>query len=44
MFSILLDKVYYELPNKAVSAFTGAGNAHGGQETTILTIYNVMYH
>ncbi len=33
-----------KLANKAVSAFTGAGNAHGGQETTLLTIYNVMYH
>lgn len=33
-----------KLANKAVSAFTGAFNAHGGQETTILTIYNVMYH
>ncbi len=33
-----------KLANKAVSAFTGAFNAHGGQETTLLTIYNVMYH
>jgi len=33
-----------KLANKAVGAFTGAGNAHGGQETTLMTIYNVMYH
>ena len=33
-----------KLANKAVAAFAGAANAHGGQETTILTIYNVMYH
>ena len=33
-----------KLSNKAVSAFTGAGNTHGGQETTILTLYNVMHH
>lgn len=33
-----------KLANKAVSAFVGAGNAHGGQETTLLTIYNAMYH
>jgi NAD(P)H dehydrogenase (quinone) len=31
------------LANKPVSAFTGAYNAHGGQETTLLSIYNVMY-
>ncbi len=41
---MLLDKVYYELPSKVESAFTGEGNAHGGQETIILTIYNVVYH
>jgi NAD(P)H dehydrogenase (quinone) len=33
-----------KLANKAVAAFTGAQNPHGGQETTLLTIYNVMYH
>jgi len=33
-----------KLANKPVSAFAGAGNAHGGQETTLLTIYNAMYH
>ncbi len=33
-----------KLANKPVAAFTGAMNVHGGQETTLLTIYNVMYH
>lgn len=33
-----------KLANKAVAAFTGAGNPHGGQETTLITIYNSMYH
>lgn len=33
-----------KLSNKPVAAFTGAQNAHGGQETTIQTIYNVMQH
>lgn len=33
-----------KLANKAATAFTGAMNPHGGQETTLLTIYNVMYH
>jgi NAD(P)H dehydrogenase (quinone) len=32
------------LANKPVSAFAGALNAHGGQESTLLTIYNVVYH
>ena len=33
-----------KLANKAAAAFTGAMNPHGGQETTLMTIYNVMYH
>ena len=33
-----------KLANKAAAAFTGAQNPHGGQESTLLTIYNVMYH
>jgi NAD(P)H dehydrogenase (quinone) len=33
-----------KLANKAVTAFTGAANPHGGQETTLITIYNTMYH
>ena len=32
------------MANKPVAAFTGAANPHGGQETTLHTIYNVMYH
>lgn len=30
--------------NKVVSAMTSAQNPHGGQEATILSLYNVMYH
>jgi len=33
-----------KLANKAVSAMTSAGNAHGGQEATLLTLYTTMYH
>lgn len=33
-----------KLANKAVAVFTGAANAHGGQETTIQTIYTTMQH
>lgn len=33
-----------KLANKAVAAFTGAANPHGGQETTLHTVYNVMHH
>lgn len=33
-----------KLANKPVAAFTGAANPHGGQETTLHTIYNVMHH
>ena len=32
------------LANKAATSFSGAGNAHGGQESTILAINNVFYH
>ena len=32
------------LANKVVSAFTGAGNPHGGQEATLLALNNVFYH
>src|SRR5665213_2725816 len=32
------------LADKAATAFVGASYAHGGQETTLLTIYNMMYH
>jgi len=33
-----------KLSNKPAAAFTGALNAHGGQETALHTIYNVMHH
>jgi NAD(P)H dehydrogenase (quinone) len=33
-----------KLANKAVAGFTGAGNVHGGQESTLLALYNTMYH
>jgi len=33
-----------KLADKAVGVFTSAGNAHGGQESTILSLYNVMAH
>ncbi|HWG84052.1 MAG TPA: NAD(P)H:quinone oxidoreductase [Deinococcales bacterium] len=32
------------LANKAVSGFTGAQNPHGGQEATLLSLYNAFYH
>ena len=32
------------LADKVVSAFTGAGNLHGGQEATLLALNNVFYH
>lgn len=33
-----------KLQDKAVGAFTGAGNLHGGQESTLLALYNTIYH
>lgn len=33
-----------KLANKVVSAMTSAQNPHGGQESTLLTFYNTMYH
>ncbi len=33
-----------KLQDKAAAAFTGAGNTHGGQETTLLAIHNMFYH
>jgi NAD(P)H dehydrogenase (quinone) len=32
------------LSDKAATSFTGAMNAHGGQESTILALNNVFYH
>lgn len=33
-----------KLQDKAAAAFTGAGNVHGGQESTLLSINNVFSH
>ncbi|NHF65599.1 NAD(P)H:quinone oxidoreductase [Xanthomonas hortorum] len=33
-----------KLQDKAAGAFTGAGNVHGGQESTLLALQNVFYH
>ncbi|MDQ0269060.1 NAD(P)H:quinone oxidoreductase [Cytobacillus purgationiresistens] len=33
-----------KLANKVVSAMSTAGNPHGGQEATILSLYTTMYH
>ncbi len=33
-----------KLTNKVVTAMTSAMNAHGGQESTILSLYTTMYH
>lgn len=30
--------------NKVVSAMASAGNAHGGQEATVLSLYTTMFH
>jgi NAD(P)H dehydrogenase (quinone) len=33
-----------KLQDKAAGAFGGAGNAHGGQESTLLAMQNIFYH
>jgi NAD(P)H dehydrogenase (quinone) len=33
-----------KLADKAVTAFVGAMNPHGGQESTLLALYNTFYH
>lgn len=33
-----------KLANKVVSAMSSAGNIHGGQEATILSLYMTLYH
>ncbi|MDR3453052.1 MAG: NAD(P)H:quinone oxidoreductase [Rhodoferax sp.] len=33
-----------KLQDKAAAAFTGAGNLHGGQESTLLALQNIFYH
>ncbi len=32
------------MANKIVSSFASSGTAHGGQETTIVALNNVVYH
>jgi len=33
-----------KLANKPVTGFTGSQDPHGGQESTLLALYNTMYH
>ena len=33
-----------ELANKVYAGFTSTATAHGGQETTLLALYNTVYH
>ena len=33
-----------ELANKVATGFTSAGNIHGGNESTLLALYNTFYH
>src|SRR5918998_981414 len=33
-----------ELANKVATGFTSAGNIHGGNESTLLALYNTLYH
>ena len=33
-----------KLANKVVAGFTSAQNPHGGQESTLLALYNTFYH
>ncbi|MCB9543379.1 MAG: NAD(P)H:quinone oxidoreductase [Myxococcales bacterium] len=33
-----------KLQDKVYSGFTSAQNAHGGQESTLLSLYNMLYH
>ena len=33
-----------ELTNKVATGFTSAGNPHGGNESTLLALYNTLYH
>lgn len=33
-----------ELANKVATGFTSAGNLHGGNESTLLALYNTLYH
>lgn len=33
-----------ELANKVATGFTSAGNRHGGNESTLIALYNTMHH
>lgn len=33
-----------KLSNKTVTSFTSAGNPHGGQEATLISLNNIFYH
>jgi NAD(P)H dehydrogenase (quinone) len=33
-----------ELANKVATGLTSAGNVHGGNESTLLALYNTMHH
>ena len=33
-----------KLANKPAAGFTSASNEHGGQESTLLALYNILYH
>jgi NAD(P)H dehydrogenase (quinone) len=33
-----------ELANKVATGFTSAGNRHGGNESTLLALYNTLHH
>jgi NAD(P)H dehydrogenase (quinone) len=33
-----------ELANKVATGFTSAGNLHGGNESTLLALYNTLHH
>ena len=33
-----------ELANKVATGFTSAGNVHGGNESTLLALYNTLHH
>ena len=46
MFLDTMGKIWFsgQTVNKVVSAMTSASNVHGGQETTVVSLYTTMYH
>ncbi|MBB6633368.1 NAD(P)H:quinone oxidoreductase [Cohnella thailandensis] len=46
MFLDTTGKIWFsgQTVNKVVSAMTSASNVHGGQETTVVSLYTTMYH